>query len=120
MCIFRNKKASETLSRVQQNAVGHRSQRKQANQSFRFIADDLRFHLKKRHFLAQAEIVGVLSPTQPNSEKLGPAQCQFSLGLTAQSSFFWEDEVQICAAAPVFVASFVKTIFCSDKYDQTP
>jgi len=44
--------------------------------------DDLRFHLKTGNFLAQAEIISVLSPTQSNSEKLGPAQFQFSLGLT--------------------------------------
>jgi len=38
--------------------------------------------MKKQHFLAQAEIVSVLSSTQSNAEKLGPAQFRFSLGLT--------------------------------------
>jgi len=52
--------------------------------SFRFVADDLRFHLKSGNFLGQAEIVSILSPTQSNSEKLGPSQCRFSLGLSTE------------------------------------
>ena len=46
--------------------------------------DNLRFHMKKRHFLAQAEIVSVLSSTQSNAEKLSLAQFRFSLGMSLQ------------------------------------
>jgi len=43
--------------------------------------------MKKRHFLAQAEIVSVLSSTQSNAEKLGPAQFRFSLGVRVDPRF---------------------------------
>jgi hypothetical protein len=37
----------------------------------RFYTGELRFHLKKRKFLAQTEIVSALSATQSSSARLG-------------------------------------------------
>jgi len=44
--------------------------------------------MKKWHFLAQAEIVSILSSTQLNAEKLGPAQFWFSLGLSTHNRIY--------------------------------
>jgi len=42
--------------------------------------EDLIFASEKHHFLGQAEIISILSPTQSKLEKLCPAQFWFSLG----------------------------------------
>ena len=62
---------------------GTQIQPKISKKAFRFNTEDLRFHLESGHFLAQAEIISVLSPTQSNTAKFGPAQRRFSLGFKA-------------------------------------
>jgi hypothetical protein len=48
----------------------------------RFYTGELRFHLKKRKFLAQTEIVSALSATQSSSARLGAV---FHWGFTSIS-----------------------------------
>jgi hypothetical protein len=91
-----NIEAFEHLSKVQQNSAELGQQPILGLYSLRYYTEELRFHLKKRKYLAQTEIVSALSGTRFPSAQLGTV-------------FHWERGTAVVSGLLTSESKFIQT-----------